>query len=343
MALLFLDSFDHYTAAFAEEGLTDKYTAGSGTIGNLYGRHGNGFVGSAVMGLSGIASSKAIVGLAVRFGSFGGASGLSLGDIHGTYYDVDAIGAGCLRITGPDGVAHLSAIDTLHTGTWFYLEVETVVAPASPDPDDITVLSARAWIDGQLVLDIPTGLGTYGSPYGVSAYGWTQVVLGGSTNAVSIDDVYVLDGAGPAPWNAPLGDVQIDVIRPNGAGASTQWTVVGAPTNFGAVDDPTPDDDATKVIAATAGLADLYQLEDINTNNGIIGAQLLISARRTEEGFATLTPLLRHAGVTTALVPRAISPTYFYRNRDCFVVMPNGDPLTDANVNALQAGMRRDA
>jgi hypothetical protein len=342
MALLFLDSFDHYdTAVFG--GADRKYTTTHAlSIHSLYGRHGNGMNGTGVIGLPNIASSTAVVGMAINFSGFGGATGLALGDIHGTYYGVDAIGAGRLRITGPDGVGHLSAVDTLHTSQWVYLEVETLVAPVPPA--SVAVLSARAWIDGLLVLDIPTGLGTTpASPYGLSPYGWTQVVIGGATNAAGIDDVYILDGSGPAPWNAPLGDVEISVIRPNGVGAVTQWTPAGAAANWDAVNDQTPDDEATKVTAATAGLSDLYEMEDLNTNNGIIGAQLLIDARRTEEGYATLTPLLRHAGTTTPLVTRSLASTYFYRNRDCFVTMPNGDPLTDANVNALQAGVRRDA
>jgi len=339
MALLFMDSFDHYSAALTG-GIQEKYTGGSGSISPSYGRHGNGAVGSFWTALP-AASGRSILGAAVRFTTLGGTRIFGLMDVHEHVFSIEVLNTGLIRTSLGD---RMSAPDIVRENQWFYIEMQTdvsVVPGGAPPYDTISVDACKVWVDGFLVLD-ETALGETGARLnGTSAHGWNAAMLGGANNAAQLDDVYVCDGTGPAPWNAPLGDVQVDVIRPNGIGAVTQWAVTGAATNWDAVNDPTPDDDATRVSAASAGLSDLYEMENVTTNNGILGAQILISARRTEEGFAAIAPLLRHAGTTTELTARNLSASYFYRNREAFVMMPNGDPLTDANVNALQAGVKR--
>jgi hypothetical protein len=332
VALLFLDSFDHYSTP------ADKYTQGSGTP--VAGRHGKGLVSSGCIQHLTPAHGRCVLGAAWR-----------IEDQHEDLYrildhDMELAFVG----TGNDGSLRVqvgaatvsSAVDVLKLHQWYFIEVDLTWTVTLPEKTYMASV-CTVYVDGLPVIDV-TNLGpTTANPDAVSAFGWTGARHGGlATTASIIDDFYVLDGSGPAPWNAPLGDVQIDVIRPNGVGASTEWTPTGATANWEATNDLTPDDAATTVSATSAGLADLYAMEDVNTDDGIIGAQILVSASRTEEGFATLTPLLRHAGVTTPLVTRAVSPSYFYRNRDVFVTMPNGDPLTDVNVNALQAGIRRD-
>jgi hypothetical protein len=335
MALLFLDSFDHYVDG------SDKYLAGSASIGP--GRHGNGCTGQNRCAVS-PTSSRMLIGAAYKFNStyqeFVGFADqhLTLGKA-GT----DNNGSVWVMLFGGDTV--YSASDVVRVGQWHYIEIDiTVTAETRVFASEIQAryafAPARIRVDGALVLNasLPATLWMNGVK---SAANWAVVDFFPFAFG-TYDDVYISDGAGPAPWNAPLGDIQIDVIRPNGVGAVTQWTLVGATSNWEATNDQNPDDDTTKVTAATTGLSDLYEMEDINTYDAVLGAQLLINARRTEEGFAALTPLIRHAGTTSPLETRHISPSYFYRNRVPFVTMPNGDPLTDININAMQAGFRRD-
>ena len=328
MALLFIDSFDHFLDA------SDKYLAGSSA--SVPGRHGQGWSGSVRCALNST-SARVIVGGAFRFGStFQQFIGIADAGI-----SVETTNSGALRVALFGGPDVKSAVDAVRVGQWHFIECDfTIFITETPPYWHYNVGPCKVYLDGALVIDAATlGPGIIKDAPPAFPY-WTHIDLMGNAYG-TMDDLYISDGSGPAPYNAPLGDIEISVIRPNGPGALSQWTSVGASPNWNAVNDPTPDDETTYVSAAAAGLSDLYEMENINTNDGIIGAQLLINARRTEEGFANLAPLLRHAGVTTALPERAISPTYFYRNRQVFVTMPNGDPLTDANVNALQAGMRR--
>jgi hypothetical protein len=338
MALLFIDSFDHYTDA------SDKYLAG-GTNGRVTGRHGYGWNGSLRCSPR-PSHPRCIVGFACRLDStfntlvelFGGLDG-------NTIFGFSTLNDGAFVLALFGGASVYSLPDTVRVGQWFYIELDVTVVPTvtntNPPSVKYALSACTVLIDGTPVISTPppgTTIVMNGTP---SSAGWSYMDIWDNAYG-ALDDLYICDGAGPPPHNAPLGDIQIDVIRPNGVGALTEWVVNGVAQNWDATNDLEPDDNTSTVVAATAGLSDLYQMEDVNTGNGILGAQILINARRTEEGFATLTPLLRHAGTTTALATRQVSPSYFYRNRDCFVTMPNGDPLTDANMNALQAGFRRD-
>jgi hypothetical protein len=335
MALLFLDSVDHYTDP------TDKYLAApTGTV-VAGGRHGKGLTGE-VRCAPNPTSSRVILGAAFKFSQ----TFIKVYELYDVDFEVCSVftaNDGAIEITMFGGPTARTAADLVRVGQWHYLEVDvTITTTVAGSNWTYALSSARILLDGVLVLNTTLGA-TILSFVAPTAAKWTHVDLlpAGATSVV--DDIYICDGAGPAPHNAPLGDIQIGVIRPNGAGASTQWTPVGASANWDAVNDLTPDDDTTQVSAATVGFSDLYTLEDVSTTNSILGAQLLINARRTDEGAATLAALVRHAGTTTELPARALTSSYFYRNRDCFVTMPNGDPLTDANVNALQAGLRRTA
>lgn len=334
MALLFLDSFDHDTTT------ARKYLSGSASI--VTGRHGNGSSGPMRLALT-PGHARCILGAAFKFGTT--SNGVyAIYDTGGQVCGVSTQNDGSISVDMWGGPSARTAPDVYRLHQWHYLEVDLTIAVTNLNAsyDAYNLTAVKVYLDGLQVLNTTLGTGL-AFPIGTaSTYRWTHVDILPSASAV-IDDVYVLDGSGAAPHNAPLGDVQIDVIRPNGAGAVTQWTPAGAASNWDAVNDAAPDDDATVVTAGSSGLSDLYQMEDVSTGNGVLGAQLLVCAARSNDGFATLTPLLRHAGVTTALTPRAMASGYFYRNRQCFVTMPNGDPLTDSNMNALQAGVRRDA
>jgi hypothetical protein len=345
MALLFMDSFDHYASSFGGDGpqIAQKWTGGFTQISPGYGRHGNGCLGNAYVGLPNVTHPTVIVGAAVRHTYLISGNIFAIGDASGTYFNISGLQDGSIRTN----IGRASAPDTLRLNTWHFIELAVNI---SINPlgymgqlDSRTINTCRIWVDGALVLD-ETTLGDTGGtdPLTTTEFGWNLVYIGNSPWANHFDDLYICDGSGPPPWNTALGDVEIRVLRPNGPVLS-EWTPAGAGvTNWDAVNDQVPDGDVTRVVATAAGPSDLYQFEDINTGNNIIGAQLLIDSSRTDQGFAGVAGLVRHAGVTTQLPERNITSTdYIYRNRDVLVKMPNGDPLTDAAINALQAGFTR--
>jgi hypothetical protein len=342
MALLFIDSSDHYATAQ----VTDKYTGGSGTV--AAGRHGNGLTAYnlTIAPVSpDIASAHVVVGEAIYPEAFAGDDWWRIGDINTEYFTVDVLGDGSVRATLFGGSTVSSVADVVKLNQWYFAELEcdvTVNTYAGPTYKR-QFTNVKVYLDGDLVIDEADMGETVAETDTPTTYGWNFLTRGsqGGCNHKG-DDFYLLDGSGGAPFNTVLGDIEIDVVRPNGAGATTQWTSLSAGANYLEVDDTTPDDDTSYNSAATTTLLDLFELENINTGNGIIGFQVLISAKRSNEGFASLTPVLRQTGVNYDAVTRTLSSSYFYRNRDLYVLMPDGTAITDARFNALQAGYRRD-
>ena len=95
-----------------------------------------------------------------------------------------------------------------------------------------------------------------------------------------LDDVYV-DVA------EFYGDVNIDVIRPNGPSTSG-WTPSPAVANWMNVDDITPDGDTSTVASTTVGDLDLYTMEAIPTGLVIKAIQGIASVKKDTAGLAAL-------------------------------------------------------
>ena len=165
------------------------------------------------------------------------------------------------------------------------------------------------------------------------------ISIGGNVDI--IDDLYILDGSGSAPWNDFLGDVEIGVIRPNGVGDQDDFTPSGAATNWEAIDDTTPDDDTTHNAGASVGMKDLVQMEDVSLTSGIFGAQFLVSAKRSNDGLASMVPILKQSGVEYPGTEWALGNTYHYRLREIYENSPGGAAWTPTILNAIQAGYER--
>jgi hypothetical protein len=338
MALLFIDSFDHYDNNSAK----DKYLATGFFSIQTPGRHGNSvLLGSAQCALN-PTSSRVIIGAAYNLRTNSCTICRVDDDPIGSVFEVSTTNSGAIQASVFGGPNVITGNDIIRNNQWFFIETDAVIDSVFTPPYYHYILSSiRVTVDGVVVLNSSLGSGVIlANP--PSAAKWSRVTLGTASNSIVLDDLYICDGSGPAPFNAPLGDIRIDVIRPNGAGLTTEWSPFPVATpNWDTNNDVNPDDDTTYVTAPVAGPSDLYNMEDVSTGNTIIAAQVLVNARRTDEGFANLASLVRHAGVTNQLTNQALSPTYFYRNRDILVKMPNGDALTDANINAMQVGFKR--
>lgn len=98
------------------------------------------------------------------------------------------------------------------------------------------------------------------------------------------DDFYVCDTLG-AQNNDILGDCRAVCLFPNGSGASTQFSPVGAATNWQCVDELSEDGDTTYVFGSTIGNKDLYNHGPTPaTTNQVLGAQLCGVMRKDDTG-----------------------------------------------------------
>jgi hypothetical protein len=334
MALKFIDSFDHYDEA------DDKYTQGGGTIIDA-GRHGKGIQGpDSEIAFPIIESNKVIMGAAIKFLGFGGSAVFTIGNGNSTNnIELDALGDGTLRaaVFGEDD-EWLTPADTIKINQWYFIEwvVEIV--------DGLTG-TIKVYVDDELVIN-KTNVRTFPNfvvyQAGFGTYGWNNVSIGGNGTALAADDFYVCDGSGSAPFNDRLGDIEIVVLRPNAVTVQADWTPSPTVDNYLNVDDTEPDDDTTYNYTDTPGDIDLFEMDDLPDGYQVLGAQLLINARRTEEGFASLTPQLKQDGVIYDGATRPLASTYYYRNRDVYEKAPDGTDWTLEKINAIQAGYKRE-
>lgn len=109
-------------------------------------------------------------------------------------------------------------------------------------------------------------------------------------DALSVDDLYLLNGAGSAPMNNFLGDISVDGMLPNGNGSASGMTGSDGNSvdNYLLVDDPTASL-ADYVQSAVTGTRDLYPATDPpHTNPIVYGVMLTSYAQNADSGPQTI-------------------------------------------------------
>jgi hypothetical protein len=334
MALLFLDSFDHYATA----DLPTKYGAvSSGTITAGAGRRAGGAV---VIGNGGISwtlspgNTTVVVGMAVKTGSLAQSPVLLQVSRGGpAQLTVSYNTGGFLQLWRGNFVALLgtAVLAPFVVGTTSFLELKADLHP--------TAGSAILRVNEAEVLNL-AGINTAQT----GTAGWDGLGLFGTLLVVlTIDDLYVLDGSGAVPLNTFLGDCRVDARYPTGAGATTGWTP-SAGANWAAVDDAAPNGDTDYVSAGSVGLTDTYTIQDAPVPGAVLyGVQLCASLKKSDAGTCSVAPVVRHAG--TDNVGTASNPGTAYG----YAIVPygtnpgTGAAWTEAGFNAAEFGVKRTA
>lgn len=322
MALLFMDSFDHYATSDITNKWTQFYTAGGAAnpaITAAVGRHSSAGLQS-VLASGGdvratgkaIASSGAtcVVGFSFHQ-SVGAYSVIQIGTAldpltsragGGSAFLVAIRQGPANQITlrtntngtlgvyrGTTGTLLANTTNALNPAQVYYIELKVLIDP--------TVGTVEVRVNEAVWLSL-TGQNTRAT----AVSGWDEIVLGhlitiGSAATWIFDDVYLLDGSGAAPWNTFLGDCRVDVRFPTGAGATSAWTP-SAGANWQCVDDATPNFDTDYTEAATAGLVDTFAVQDAPVAGATLyGVQHCLHAKKTDAGAASIAAVVRHSGV----------------------------------------------
>lgn len=340
MALLFMDSFDHYVTA----DIFEKWTTGAGgttSINATAGRRGSGALRivnqASCYALRGVAASgtTAIIGVAYKTSAFG-AQFLGICDSSRTHIllitnadgSISAQRGNAFTFTGAGTTLGTTAPGILLINTYAYIEVKVVIH------DTAGTVTVR--VNGAPVLTLTTQDTAQASSV------WTAMYCANmNVGTADFDDLYVLDGTGSAPWNDFLGDCRVDARYPTAAGATTGWTPnTGA--NWAAVDDAAPDDDTTYTSAASAGLTDTFVVQDAPVAGAAIyGVQHCVSAKKTDAGAASIAPVIRHSGVD--YVGADQNPGTAYAVLCTIAAMNPGTAAawTEAGFNAAEFGYKR--
>jgi hypothetical protein len=161
---------------------------------------------------------------------------------------------------------------------------------------------------------------TTGNSYAnVVQIGDTSGVLGG----LQMDDFHCHSASGNAP-NIVLGaGTRIYSKMPSGPGALSNWTPIGAPSGWDAVNDaPTPDEDTTYVLAGSS-LEDNYAVGPAGMGTSNIANGIVRRSRiRTDTGAPTFQNGIRSNGIDQLAAAVSVPSSYGYTD-SCSIIDPN--------------------
>lgn len=152
-----------------------------------------------------------------------------------------------------------------------------------------------------------------------------------------VDDFYICDDSGAAPYNTFLGDIRIHTLSPSGAGSLTQMTPSSG-ANYTTVDELPYS--GTDYVRGSAGQVDLYTASDLPAGVGTIyGVQANAIVKKTDAGLLSGRTKLK-SGTTTVNGATTVLGTVDYTVTDTRQLNPDTSlAWTAGDVNALEVGM----
>ena len=306
MAIIFMDSFDHY--ATANVGQKYAYVNGDAvTISVGGGRRGTSALyltnnDSVAMSLP-RTPSTVILGVAMmRVGGYYLPAAPSVirfnndpAGVQHCYLGFDA----SYRLYVARGSTTLATGTTIiEMNKWYYLEFKVKIH------DTLGTVQLR--LNGVNDFTPLTGQDTSnGSPSTL-----TSISIGPTNvGATYFDDLYVCDDTGGSNDNF-LGDTAITYCAPSGSGVRTNFTPYTL-TNWQNVDDATPNDNdynSSNVVGAT----DLFAMPDIG-NGTVHGVQSVLRYKKDDAGSRTVQPVFYRADVDDGGDPPPSMTSRWYR------------------------------
>lgn len=373
MALLFMDSFDHYVTA----DITEKWTqivapvVGQDTdpVIGAYGRNStqgmrcaqsntDGLHHTAPVGVTVAASgATCVAGVACKYG--GTASFNTFGvEVNPEESSYDFSNAGSNYI--------ISIRDTNTTQVWFRVNTNGTISALRGTAYASTVLGTTssslqvdvwAYVEVKVVIDDTVGtveVRINGTP-GLTLTGqdtkqssnaaWNEVRFGyasksSGTVTIDLDDVYICDGSGSLN-NDFLGDVTISALYASGAGNTTGWTA-SAGSNYQCVDEATPNDDTDYVSTSTVDAKDTYAFTDCAAGATIKAVQLLSAVRKGAEGPGKIKHVVRSNSTDYDSAEMGIGGTSYSYCRTVHETDPaTGVAWTESGFNGAEFGVKK--
>ena len=225
-----------------------------------------------------------------------------------------------------------SAPSVLLPNTWQYVEVKVLHALSATGTVDVRV--------GGVTVISETGKIT--ADPGGAAYCSRLDWQGNNDGTTDIDDIYVCDATG-ALNNNFLGDIRVDVLKPNGVGRIQQWGVTGAATHHEATDETTLDGDTTYISESVLNDVDVVAMEDLPADvTSVLGVQACIAAKKADLGAREITTMIGD-GVSEVA---STNEKYLWMSAYGYLLTQyDQDPVsaaawTPAKVNAAQLGVK---
>lgn len=375
MALLFMDSFDHYATADLLGKWTSQYSgsAGSPSISSGNGRRSTNSLRcptpsgqsnptapvALVPGNHGPAPSGAtcVIGFAFRatrfdllqVGSdFDPTSNTSTADNcllmirQGSTNQVAFTFNTNGTISAYRGTTAATLLGTSSSGVstnqYQYLQIKVVINNSTG--------SIEIRLDGTTILSL-TGIDTQNT----ASATWDEIVIGrlasdtSGTMTWDFDDLYLLDGTTSAddPRNDFLGDCRCDVLLPDGTGNYNDSTSSSGGARYTTVDEASQDGDTTYNTFAAAGDKDSYTYAAAPVAGATIyGVQANLWHRKEDAGTATARALTRLGGSDYYGSSRAPGTGYLCARQPWAQKPSDSSDWTDTDVNGAEFGYEKE-
>ncbi len=209
------------------------------------------------------------------------------------------------------------------------------------------ILAASAWysiqvhfflhdVTGRCVVKVEgqTDIDFTGDTKNTALSNISNVVFTSNTSFLVDDVVFYLPDALNVDW---LPDCKVTTKTPNGAGASTQWALVGAANNFTAA--ASTDGDTSYVNSSTPGEIDLYAMSNAAPLGQVFGVNVGLLARKDDAATRQIRAKIRigalnYDGDIKTMISSYLCPVQMWLNSPA-----TGSPWTLAGVDAIQAGV----
>lgn len=341
MALIFMDSFAHWTGA----GVAQKWTGGGTTslttaLDSLYPNHYNVYLDYRNWAATPVFAAAGTIMVHFRF--YRNFNSGTMGMIN-LYSGTTCRGSLTISAnTSPAGVITYSR------------DTNNALGSTSLG------LAYQTWYDIQLKVYFHGTLGTVDLL--VNGDSWLALTnqntgSGYTTNCVNIGDRAAQTSGGGSNWadfvlwdttgsynnSWPIGDVRVECIRPNAAGSSTAWTRGGTDSgaNWSQLDETTYNSDTDYVYSATAAQKDTYNFTSLTSASAdVYAVQYNGVIRKDAAGSRSICPIWRPASTDYEGATFAVGDSYTIAREIKETSPETSTAWTVSEVNGAQFGIK---
>jgi hypothetical protein len=339
MSLLFFDGFDHVgheTMPVPKWGETYYWRSSTS-----FSRTGAGSLTNYLSGSSYYAKTRprvtsggCVVGAAfyqTNLGAAGGPAFLLVMENSIYHLNLSVTPMGFLELRRGTTVLATGQIP-IYPNSWFFLELKGIIHPTNG--------SYEVHVDG--VIDpglVATGVNTQNGGTGV----WDHVHITSPTGSTWVDDFYLCDTNGAAPFNTFLGPIRVETLFPQtdavAAGSNAQLTP-STGSDHGALVDDNPPNTTDFNSSATVGAKDTYNYPSMVNTGTVFAVQPNLYVNKSDSSGRQICAVLRVNNVDYDAVPSSLSVTWGYVS-NAWHQNPNTlAAWTPADVATIQAGMK---
>lgn len=336
MALLWIEGFESFGTSngVAPSGLDAKYPLTNQTAfmdveaGRVAGKSLEMEGGSAYIQTPDLGSQTTIVmGFGFKYAAVGTAKFLSFyepASVEGLNFRITA--AGEIQAYRLSTLLGTSSAGAVTAGVWRFIEIKATI--------NDTTGSVEVKVAGSTILNLTSQDTKQGS---TAEWAGFRLVSGGGTGQFVFDDWYILDTSG-AQNNDFIGNHRVDLVQPDSAGDSAQYTP-SAGSNYQNVDENPKDDDTTYNENATTGNKDLFNYGAMPSIGTISGLQVNTVCRETDASTFSLKTLIKTGTTESADTAQTIGTTTYVNLYRVSELDPDtSSAWTESGVNGAQFG-----